>query len=119
VPGGAATTAEGGATGPTGRTAATSMDAATDRGSAGGDATAAATTATEVLGQGALHELGKWIHDSSPTERRVGRGREGRGEHRNAASRRRAGRGLGTLASPGKERLGIEERFCSPSHRWL
>jgi len=50
-----------------GRTAATSVDAAADRGAADGDPSAG----TEILGQRALNELGKWIHDSSPLRKNV------------------------------------------------
>jgi len=55
-----------------GRTAAAGVDAAADRGTAGGGRAAA----TEILGQGALHELGEWIHDSSPLRKSVPKGEE-------------------------------------------
>lgn len=74
------------------RTATASVDAAADRGAAGGDPSAG----TEILGQRTLNKLGKWIHDSSPMSQTFLVARrttcEGQGET--------AARGAG-LASPG------------------
>jgi hypothetical protein len=76
------------------------VDAATDRGAAGGGS----PTRTELLSQGALHELGKWIHDLSPMERTVG---ETRGGRRGEDIRRRR---------PGRLRSDVP--LCPPVHRW-
>jgi hypothetical protein len=84
------------------RTATTSVDAAADRGATGGDPSAG----TEILGQGTLNKLGKWIHDSSPMRKTLLDARrttcEGQGKT--------AARGAG-LASPGL--AGREEEFWS------
>jgi hypothetical protein len=121
VPGGADTTANGGGTAaPAGRTAAAGVDAAADRGPAGGDTTAA-TTSAEVLGQRTLHELGKWIHDSSPLRRALPeRERKDAGSRRRGSPcRRRTGRDLSALASPGKEDRSARVCLGWPSHHWL
>jgi hypothetical protein len=93
------------------RTTATRLDAAADRRSTGGRDPAA-----EVLGQGALHELGKWIHGSSPMKEHFPGCEEGRDAGRQRGGRR-AGRALRIQASPGKERRNTLISLGSPSHR--